>query len=258
MKELPTKTVNVAATATPAENDDRVAQGRFGKLMRRRAVVCLFALSGLAATIYLARAPILTTIGQWLIYNDPVQNADYVAYLGGQDCCDAALNWLDRGQADSLLLWEQSPDRLVQLGIWKSALTKARAYIDSVRGLDSIPHRVLDEEIPDEHQLIKSFESLSEESRPVKIALLCREWDTRRMRDVVERSLASSDVQVAIYSVHDTPLTPSNWWHSRSGIRAVTSTMLKVCAARILGGRTTTYRRLNSDDFRNAAVARAR
>ena len=248
-----TETKDVAATESRTETGASLSP-RTRTNRRRKWTAGFLVLVAFILGLYAARSPILTAVGDWLIYSDPVRPADYVAYLGGQDCCDAALHRLDRNLADSLLIWEQTPDRLVELGIWKSALRKTCEYIEGNRGLDSVPHLILEEEIESEGHLFASFHALAESDGPVQIVLCCPEWESRRLRDAVDHAMTSSQIRVDIYAVDDTPLTPQNWWRSRSGIRAVIWSLLNVFSARISRDRQSTYCRLSTADFRRAAV----
>jgi uncharacterized SAM-binding protein YcdF (DUF218 family) len=89
---------------------------------------------------------------------------------------------------------------------------------------------VVQDGVPDEHVIPLSHSALNtrEEALALRKLVLQQRWrriivvtsnyHTRRSRYIFLRVM-SPDVQVLVSAAHDTGFDPTNWWHSRSGIK---------------------------------------
>jgi uncharacterized SAM-binding protein YcdF (DUF218 family) len=122
--------------------------------------------------------------------------------------------------------------RLEQMGIWPDRITEFHRELTR-RGVPQAQQRVLSGPARSEWEAIELLDRwLVPESRQ-QVTALCDEFQTRRLKFVVDSVLRKRAGQVGIQPLTDRRYDSSNWWKSRGGIRTVILNAISLATAAV-------------------------
>ncbi len=175
--------------------------------------------------LYLFREPLLRTLAEVVVAEDPLTPADGLVVLDGDHVREQAAQLYHADYARHVLLIERRPRRLERLGILPSDLELARHRLHSLEVPDEalavLPGRALNDW--DALRLLGDWLSHHPGER---IILLCDRFSSRRLSHILRRVLAGEAGRVYLHPLPSRRYDQTNWWRTREGVNALVTAYL--------------------------------
>lgn len=158
--------------------------------------------------LFLARRPILKSLGSFLVVQDELKKADVIIVLGGEnDRVEEAARLYKQGLAPYILM----TGKMVAYGMKRSAVRSgvpAEDILVEPEAASTYQHPIYVKPIIEE----KGFESAIVVSSP---------YHMRRSAMLFDRALKKEKIELIYHPVQDSWFTPENWWMTAVSRRAV-------------------------------------
>jgi uncharacterized SAM-binding protein YcdF (DUF218 family) len=173
----------------------------------RRTTLTLVVLAGVAAAVWLAREPLLSAVGRFLIVEDPLDRSDVIVVLSGgrkDERVRQAADLYKAGYAPRVLL--SGGEALMDLPV------------PDLQKLQAVKHG-----IPETALLFESRSTSTGEQaqylRPIlehhgfrRAIVVTSSYHTRRTRYLFRRAFAGSPVDIRVYPVQRDLFSAVRWW----------------------------------------------
>ncbi len=204
-----------ASGPSAAPSAEAVVSTRRRRRRRRRA----FALA-IVAAVLVFHVPILRQVGSLLIVDTPPPRPDALLLISGDGMYSRAAQAVLANPDLIVLKPEFTKARLEQMGIWPDRVAEFHRELTR-RGVPDGQQVVLRGPARSEWEAADLLNHWLDRHREQQIAALCDEFQTRRLKLVIDSVLKSRAGQVGIHPLADRRYDSTNWWKSRAGIRAV-------------------------------------
>ncbi|MBK8227025.1 MAG: YdcF family protein [Flavobacteriales bacterium] len=196
---------------------------RTGRWSRRFLV-----LAAVLMALWLARVPLMRALGNWLIEEDPLAQADAIVVLGGAPIERAPVGsqLLRAGWAPRLLFTGGITDERLQLyGIARTeaALGLDAALLDSAQRGQAVLLEV-GTSTQEEAIAVRDF---AVENSLRKVIVVTTEFHTRRAGKVFRKALAPAGVEVLVRAAPGKDYDAARWWESEAGMIMVNNECMK-------------------------------
>jgi hypothetical protein len=213
-------------------------------------------LLALAVALWFAHSWLLSVgVARPLIADDPPADAQYLCLRGdefgfdGEDCLDQAATWRRATPAGRILLLEPWPRRIVDIGILPSFEQTARRELGQ-RGVADDAVVLVRGRAKDEWEEARLLQTWLQERPEASIVVLCSRFQSGQRRYVLDTVLAPADARrVAVRGLADPRYDETNWWKSRSGVKAVMFGWLRLIYAWGRGEDRDVPRRYTADEY---------
>ena len=198
-------------------------RSRTGRWWRR-----LLVLLAVVMALWLARVPLMRALGNWLIEEDPLAQADAIVVLGGApiERAPVGAQLLRAGWAPQLVFTGEIPDeRLMLYGISR---TEASLGLDAAM-LDSANrgHVTLLEVGTSTQEEANAVRDFAVENSLRKVIIVTTEFHTRRAGKVFRKALEPAGVGVLVRAAPGRDYTAARWWESEAGMIMVNNECMK-------------------------------
>lgn len=198
-------------------------------MRRRRWLIRISVLAGILLLIYLFRYPILRGMGNYLIREDPLSEADAVFVLSG--------NSHDRGKAGARLYHEGFAPNIVCTGGVKSrdlatfGIDLLHCYLtQAVLETEGVP-------VSDIH-IIAEGTSTHEEKLAIirycrkmkwdKIIVVSSKFHTRRIHKSFRKDMAEAGIELVLRGAAESSFDENNWWNYEDGMIFLNNEYMKI------------------------------
>ncbi|HVJ67838.1 MAG TPA: ElyC/SanA/YdcF family protein [Caulifigura sp.] len=203
-----------ASAPPPAQRDVAAAIRRRKRRRRRIAAITLL---GLLAVFHV---PILRGIGSLLIVDDAAPQPGALLLMSGDGVYRTAED-LVAGNPNAIVLKpEFTKSRLEEMGIWPDRIAEFHRELTR-RGIPDSAQVVLRGPVRTEWESIELLDRWLKPDAPMQVTALCDEFQSRRLRYVIDSVLNARSRQIGIKALPDRRYDSTNWWKSRAGIRTV-------------------------------------
>ena len=191
----------------------------------RRWGVALLVLAATAATLYLARAPLLRALGCWWVVNESPVKSDAIVVLGG-DSFDAtrvrrAVSLYQQGYAPRILL----AGGMIRWYLSEGALMKRDAEsFGAPDGVLQVVESNADSTL-DESEAILHYVS---ERNLHRLLLVTSDFHSRRAQIIYAPMFKKRGLEVRIISAPQFLLESPPWWENREALKAMFFEFLKL------------------------------
>jgi uncharacterized SAM-binding protein YcdF (DUF218 family) len=197
-----------------------IARIRYGWL------VCL---AGLAAALWLGRAPLLGAAGDWLACGAPLQRVDYLLVMPGDQTTRpfAAAALARHGLADTVVIPRNAASPAVEDGIAPPTHEIIRRVLE-LRGVAA--ERIV---VLDHHRTNSSWDDLRAladflgDHPDSTAAVVTNDYHVRRTRWTARRVLGRAS-DVVVFGVPTDGFGPNDWWRYRGGVQMYLSEYCKL------------------------------
>jgi len=177
-------------------------------------LLVLLLLSLLLLTVYAVRAPLLTTLADWWIVDEPLERSQVILVLGGDNVMG------DRVRHAVELYRQGWAPRLLVSG------TSLRSYFNEV---ELMQREAVNLGVPQEHLIAvpqRASSTLAEalalqrvlaEHDFRKIIVVTSNYHTRRSRLIFRQLYRERGTQVLVSAAPDFEFQPQRWWKDREG-----------------------------------------
>lgn len=138
--------------------------------------------------------------------------------------------------------------RLEQMGIWPDRIAEFHRELTR-RGVPDRQQKVLYGPAHSEWQAVELLDHWLVRGSTQKVTALCDEFQTRRLKLVVDRVMKSRSGQVGIQALPDRRYDSSNWWKSRGGVRTVILNAISLAIASLHRGGPPPVPEWDPDDY---------
>lgn len=184
----------------------------------RRTGVALLVLAAIAATLYLARAPLLGAFANWWVVNEPPVKADAIVVLGG-DSFDAtrvrrAVSLYQQGYAPRILL----AGGMIRRYLSEAVLMKkdAEGFGAPDGALDVVESRA--GSTLNESEAILHYVS---ERNLHRLLIVTSDFHSRRAQIIYAPMFKKRGLEVRIISAPQFLLESQPWWKNREALKAM-------------------------------------
>jgi hypothetical protein len=194
---------------------------------RNRMWRCALALVILGLVVFGCR-PMLRWSARPLIADESAPDAQFV-WLGGsdsgvdgEDSCRQAAAWYHESAGRRILLTQPRSGRIVRVGILPSLETAARRELG--QGENAVPAEdivLLPGDARDAWDHARLIQAWLQDHEQAKVVLYCNRFHGGLLRMVLNNVLGPADAgRVAVHGVDDPRYDETNWWKSRTGVKA--------------------------------------
>ncbi|WP_197453491.1 YdcF family protein [Caulifigura coniformis] len=187
---------------------------------RRRRRWIRWSLLALFTAILLFHVPILRGIGRLLIVETAHSHPDALFMMSGDGAYNYAANAVRNIPGPLILKPEMSKTRLEELGIAPDRIAEFHREL-ARRGVPDGQRIVLQGEARNQWEALELLDRWLVPGSPQQVTALCDEFQTRRLKIMVDAVLKTRAPQLGIQPLTDRRFDATNWWKSRGGIRAV-------------------------------------
>jgi uncharacterized SAM-binding protein YcdF (DUF218 family) len=194
------------------------------KLTKRRValVFLVLAIGGLSA--YIAQPLYLPSLAEFLVCADPLEKADAIVILGGDDMAGSrlleAISLLRRGWAEVLMVsdapvaWgvtsgEVARKQAAQLGVPPSQIIEVSSRSPADRGL------LVDSTLSESQLLLAECQRRKYKT----VIVVTSNFHTRRAKRIFQRRFTGAGIRVLIHPSADTSFRVDHWWTRRADAR---------------------------------------
>jgi hypothetical protein len=211
----------------------------------------LIVIAVLLATVGLLYAPILRGIGDFLIVDQPLQEADFVVLppnaLGSRDARDLAAQLYREGTVRGILVLAPRPSRPVRFGAWPAQATLFRAAL-LTRGIPAAAITEWSESSNDADTARRLSQLMAGRSVP-RLLVLCPPFVGRYERRGMQAAIRElPSVQLYIHAL-PSAVNRDNWWQTRVGVQEVFHQYMKLAFAAVYGEMNSCRGEWSYEDF---------
>lgn len=192
----------------------------------------------LCAVTYLFRKPILTSLGDALVYESELQPADVIVVLGGGETfrAEQAAKLYHEGYSKKLLVL--LPKSLPDDAPYGDLIDMERKLVEMVLAFRHVPQNQIDWA---KRPVFSTYEE----------TLLLREWmethhaksaivvsgyfQSSRAQWVLDRAFANTDIRIHVTPAPEPDISAKNWWTDIDGILTVQNEYVKYAYYRLRG-----------------------
>jgi uncharacterized SAM-binding protein YcdF (DUF218 family) len=196
----------------PHKADSPADRQRGGIILKLLSWIFILAI---VAVVYVLREPLLRTVGEFWVVEDPPEKADAI-FLLGDDNYDA-----DRATRAAELYREGWAPRIVASGrflrqyasiaeLMQRDLADRGVPPDAVQRMPSLAGNTREEAV--------LLRRLADRQHWRRVIVVTSNFHTRRTRHIYTRVFRDS-ADVLIVAARDGGYTPAGWWRSRSGLK---------------------------------------
>jgi len=209
--------------------EPRFIRGFFFALMRRFIYLVLFLGFG-ALIAWLAREPILRSVGNYLIVEDELKQAEVIFLLGGGsfDRGNEAAKLLKSGHANYVVCTGgQVPGTLKALGMKYKEAKVSKINLVKNNKVSTLKVKLIAEgtSTKEESELILSY---CLEKNIKEAIVLSSKFHTRRVNDVFRPILEEEGINVILRGAPSSQYDEDYWWQYESGLIMVNNEYLKL------------------------------
>lgn len=193
---------------------------------KQRALCWLLIVAAVAAGLWLLHAPTLRFFAGCLVADEPAGDYQYVGILdwyGGPDgdrCYDAARQLHRQKPARGILLVQSPPDRLVETGALPSFEAISRRGLGA-RGLPQQAISAISGKGRDDWAKARALRAWLLDRPDASIVVLCGRFRSAHLRYALDTVLdPRQSARVRLRALPDRQYDETNWWTSRTGIKA--------------------------------------
>jgi uncharacterized SAM-binding protein YcdF (DUF218 family) len=177
-------------------------------------------------SIFIYRQPILIFLGNYLIYEDPLQNADAIAVLNGgfPHRLLEAIDLYQAGHAPLIIVSRGTEligyQYVRQLGIDVPEEPEYSKMVILKKGLPEEALIILENRIDSTEQELKQLYQFLTERKMDRVILVSSKYHTRRVMKYFNRIAGDPMICIVRPSKYD-PYNPGHWWTVREQARQV-------------------------------------
>lgn len=194
------------------------------KLIRRTAALVFLVLAICGLTAYIARPLYLPYLGEFLVCADPLEKADAIVILAGDDTAGSRVSEavsLFRSGWASLLLVDDAPiawgvasgelarKQAVELGVPSSQIIEVSSGSPAGRG------QLLDSTLSESQLLLAECQKRKYKT----VIVVTSNFHTRRAKRVFQRLSKDAEIRVLVHPSADTSFHVDHWWTRRADAR---------------------------------------
>jgi uncharacterized SAM-binding protein YcdF (DUF218 family) len=188
----------------------------------------LLVLAAVLMALWFVRVPMMRALGNWLINEDPLAQADAIVVLGGApiERAPVGAQLLREGWAPQLMFTGEIPDERLRL----YGISRTEASL----GLDAA---LLDSAQRGQVTLLEVGTSTREEAIAVRdfavknslrsVIVVTTEFHTRRAGKVFRKAMAPAGVEVLVRAAPGRDYDAARWWESEAGMIMVNNECMK-------------------------------
>jgi len=187
----------------------------------------------LIASFVIGYRPLLRSVYNFLIREDPAENVDFVALVnGGRVAIDRAIERVTDGKAQEILIVERRPPRVVQIGAARSLGDRVKKSL-ILRGMPESSVHIVTTGAVTNWQLVRELDQyLISHSPAARVAILFPEHQTRYLRWIVDREIDRRRAdQFEVWSFSTGVFDAENWWSNRLALFKVAVSYLRLIHA---------------------------
>ncbi|MBZ0254785.1 YdcF family protein [bacterium] len=192
----------------------------------------------LCAVAYLFRKPILTSLGDALVYESELQPADVIIVLGGGGTLRAeqAAKLYHEGYAKKLLVL--LPKTLPDDAPYRDLIDMERKLVEMVLAYRHVPQNQIDWagrpvfSTYEETMLIREW---METHHAHSAIVVSGYFQSSRAQWVLDRAFQDTDIQVQVTPAPEPDISAENWWTDIDGILNVQNEYVKYAYYRLRG-----------------------
>jgi hypothetical protein len=212
------------------------------------------------AAAWLSHAVVLRRLAGLLVADEPADGYRYVCLVDQYDgpdgdwCFDVAADLYRRNPSCRIVLVESHRDRTVQIGAMPSFETLSRRELES-RGLPQQAMSTIRGEGRDDWAIAKTLRKWLAERPHAAVVLLSKRFRTAHVRYVLDAVLDPAEAaRVRVRALPGREYDETDWWTSRSGIKAFGFEWLRQLHGWYLAGdhRPVPYR--SADDYQRSVL----
>jgi len=221
---------------------------------RRRRRWIRWSIIVLFAAVIVFHVPILRGIGRLLIVETAQSRPDALLLMSGDGAYTYAANAARTTPAPLILKPEMTKTRLEELGIAPDRIAEFHREL-ARRGVPDGQRVVLQGEARNQWEALELVDRWLVPGSPQQVTALCDEFQTRRLKIMVDAVLQARASQLGIQPLTDRRFDTTNWWKSRGGIRAVVLGGVSLAIAAIHRGSPAQPTRFDPDEYEAALKA---
>jgi uncharacterized SAM-binding protein YcdF (DUF218 family) len=177
---------------------------------------------------YVFRAPLLTSLGEVWVVNEPVTKADAIVILGGglENRPFAAARLFHDGVAPQILYMDVKLTPAEELGVALPEKEETRRILLS----NDVPETavtLLGRNVASTYDESRAVRTWVEKTGAKSIVIPTDLFHTRRARWIFNRELADTKVQIHVIAVNPLRYGIKNWWRSEEGLIAFQNEVIK-------------------------------
>jgi hypothetical protein len=178
------------------------------------------------AVVLILHVPFLRWCARFLVAEESYDNCQYIGILewynrpDGDRCYDAAAEIHRQRPAASILVVEARRNRLVEIGALPSFEQLSRRELQA-RGVPQQSIRVIHSDGDDDWATVRAVRNWLTEQPATSVLLLCAGFSSAHLRYAFDVTLDPAEAaRVRVRGLPDRRFDQTNWWTSRSGIKA--------------------------------------
>lgn len=194
------------------------------------------------ALLYAARIPLLRAAAHWLDVGQAPTKADYVFVLPGNEQTRpfVAAALVKKQYANLVLIPSNQTTTEVQQGLEMPAQEKIKRAIQA-RGVAESKITILDSATTSTWSDAETLASFLDSHPASTVLIVTDHFHTRRTRWVFQQVLSNASSKLVYVSAPTDGWNQDNWWHSKAGLRFVTTEYLKLTYYLLRYGDITTW-----------------
>jgi uncharacterized SAM-binding protein YcdF (DUF218 family) len=138
--------------------------------------------------------------------------------------------------------------RLEEMGIWPDPIAEFHRELTR-RGVPERQQKILHGQARSQWQAIEFLDQWLAHRSSQKVTAFCEEFETRRLKLIVDAVMKSRSRQVGIQPLRDRRYDSTNWWKSRGGIRTVALNGIALSIAWLYPGAPRQVRPWDPDEY---------
>lgn len=200
------------ATLVPRRREPILSPARGFRWLRR-----LLPLAPILACLYVFRGPLLKAVASFLIVNQPTEGNTLLIFDERGTLYDEAGRLYRSGGVFRVLFYQLQPRRSEQVGaVLPGNITSRRELAQ--RGVPEKNMSVLAAQGRRTWDKAAALADWLREHPQEKLVLLCDRFESRGIRNVLDRSLAGPDAdRVHLQAAADPRYDETNWWRRKEG-----------------------------------------
>lgn len=197
---------------------------------------------------------VLQSAARFLIHSGSTGQATLIVSIAGVAGLEQASTLLQANPNLKLLLTDQAPTRVEELGVLRDDLAQTR---EQLKRLQVEETRVLPplRQTDGVNDMLAALGEHLQQHPEEQLVILCGEWRSRLLRLKCNRLPVSFADRISVQAVDDPAVDPGAWWSTRQGIRTVCSSGIQYLAAWGTFTPGQEYPMRTQADFQEAAVA---
>jgi uncharacterized SAM-binding protein YcdF (DUF218 family) len=194
------------------------------KLTKRRVALVFLVLGICGLSAYVGRPLYLPHLGEFLVHADPLEKADAIVILAGDDTAGSrvleAVSLLRGGWAEVLMVsdapiaWgvtagELARKQAVELGVPPRQIIEVSSHSPAGRG------QLLDSTLSESQLLLAEWQKRKYKT----VIVVTSNFHTRRARRIFQRLSKDAGIRVLLHPSTDTSFHVDRWWTRRADAR---------------------------------------